>query len=98
MERRAKVDLFEEIRREYEFGVGSVGAVARKLSVHRRLVRQALADARPPDRKRTQRRRPVIECLFRSLKAFWRVIARRRASSATLRIASGSASKLRCRS
>ena len=36
MERRAKVELFEEIRREYEFGVGSVRAVARKLGVHRR--------------------------------------------------------------
>ena len=64
MERRTKVELFEEIRREYEFGVGSVRAVARKLGVHRRLVRQALADARPPDRKRSQRRRPVIECLI----------------------------------
>jgi ActR/RegA family two-component response regulator len=42
MERRAKVELFEQIRREYEFGVGSIKGVARKLGVHRRMVRQAL--------------------------------------------------------
>jgi hypothetical protein len=39
MERRAKVELFEQIRREYEFGVGSIKGVARKLGVHRRMVR-----------------------------------------------------------
>ena len=31
MERRAKVELFEQIRREYEFGEGTVLGVARKL-------------------------------------------------------------------
>ena len=61
MERRSKVELFEEIRREYEFGIGTVRGVAHKLGVHRRMVRQALKDARPPTRKRAQRRRPVIE-------------------------------------
>jgi hypothetical protein len=61
MERRTKVELFEEIRREYEFGIGTVRGVAQKLGVHRRMVRQALADARPPERKLAQRRRPVIE-------------------------------------
>ena len=60
MERRTKVELFEEIRREYEFGIGTVRGVAQKLGVHRRMVRQALADARPPERKLAQRRRPVI--------------------------------------
>jgi hypothetical protein len=33
--------------------------VARKLGVHRRQVRQALADAQPPARKQPERRRPV---------------------------------------
>jgi len=61
MERRTKVELFEEIRREYEFGIGTVRGVAHKFGVHRRMVRQALKDARPPTRKRAQRRRPVIE-------------------------------------
>jgi transposase len=60
MERRAKVELFEQIRREYEFGVGSIKGVAHKLGVHRRLVRQALASAEPPERKQSDRERPVI--------------------------------------
>ena len=60
MERRAKVELFEQIRREYEFGVGTIRAVADKLRVHRRMVRQALASAEPPERKQVERRRPVI--------------------------------------
>ena len=60
MERRAKVELFEQIRREYEFGVGTIRAVAQKLGVHRRMVRQALASAEPPERKRVKRKRPAI--------------------------------------
>ena len=64
MERRAKVELFEHIRREYEFGVGTISGVARRLGVHRRMVRQALADARPPDRKRAERQRPVLNGLM----------------------------------
>ena len=44
MERRAKVELFEQIRREYEFGVGTIKGVAVKLKVHRRMVRQALGN------------------------------------------------------
>ena len=64
MEWRAKVELFEEIRREYEFGVGTIGGVAHKLSVHRRMVSQALADAWPPERKRPARTRPVLAQLI----------------------------------
>jgi transposase len=60
MERRAKVELFEQIRREYEFGVGTIKGVAHKLGVHRRMVRQALANAEPPEREPSQRERPVI--------------------------------------
>jgi transposase len=60
MERKAKVELFEQIRREYEFGVGTIRGVAHKLKVHRRMVRQALASAEPPQRKQVARERPVI--------------------------------------
>jgi hypothetical protein len=34
---RAKVELFEQIRREYEFGIGTIVGVAKKLGVHRRI-------------------------------------------------------------
>src|SRR6266446_4103396 len=60
MERRAKVELFEQIRREYEFGIGTIKGVAAKLGVHRRMVYHALANAEPPERKQSQRERPVI--------------------------------------
>jgi site-specific DNA-methyltransferase (adenine-specific) len=43
--RRDKVELFERIRREYEFGVGTIAAVSWKLGVHRRMVREALRSA-----------------------------------------------------
>jgi hypothetical protein len=45
MERRAKVELFEQMRREYEFGMGTIRGVAEQFGGHRRLVRQALKDA-----------------------------------------------------
>jgi len=57
---RAKVELFEEIRREYEFGVGTIKGVARKLGVHRRMVRDALRNAVPAARKKIQQRRGKI--------------------------------------
>jgi transposase len=54
--RRQKVELFEQIRREYEFGIGTISGVSRKLHVHRRLVREALSSAVPTERKPQQRR------------------------------------------
>jgi transposase len=57
---KASVELFEEIRREYEFGVGTIAGVARKLRVHRRLVREALASAVPRERKRPERDKPRL--------------------------------------
>src|SRR5690349_24978994 len=59
--RKATVELFEEIRREYEFGVGTIQGVARKLGVHRRLVREALNGAVPVVKVAAPRPRPRIE-------------------------------------
>jgi transposase len=56
--RKATVELFEHIRREYEFGIGTVAGVARKFGVHRRLVREALGSAVPPTREPQARPRP----------------------------------------
>ncbi|HEX2186201.1 MAG TPA: IS21 family transposase, partial [Chloroflexota bacterium] len=52
------MELFEAIRREYEFGIGTVAGVARKFGVHRRLVREALGSAVPPERLPKARPRP----------------------------------------
>jgi transposase len=51
------VEMFEEIRREYEFGVGTIAGVASKLKVHRRMVREAIECAVPRPRKKTKRPR-----------------------------------------
>jgi hypothetical protein len=56
MDRRRKVELFEEIRREHAHGAGTIRAVAKKLGVHRRMVRQALASSIPPERKLAARK------------------------------------------
>lgn len=61
MDRRAKVELFEQMRREFEFGIGSVQGVARKFGVHRRMVRQAVASAVPPERKGVTKPAPALD-------------------------------------
>lgn len=60
MDWRTKVELFEQIRREYEFGVGTIQGLAKKFGVHRRMVREALANALPAHRKKPQRKRPRL--------------------------------------
>lgn len=57
MDWRSKVELFEQIRREYEFGIGTIAGVAKKLSVHRRMVREAIGSALPVPRKKVERPR-----------------------------------------
>jgi transposase len=65
------VELFEQIRREYEFGVGTISGVSRKLGVHRRLVREALASAVPtenrPQKRKLRRLEAVSELIDRML-------------------------------
>ena len=55
MDWRAKVELFEKIRREYFEGVGTILGVAKKLGVHRRMVREAIQNAVPVKRKQVRR-------------------------------------------
>ena len=66
MERREKVELFEQMRRDYEFNGMSIRTLSDKYGVHRRMVRQALSCAMPPERKRPVRLRPKLE----SVRAF----------------------------
>ena len=54
------MELFEELRREYEFGIASIAGVARKFGVHRRLVREALGSAVPKQRPMPERPRPTL--------------------------------------
>lgn len=61
MKRRSKVELFEQIRREHEFGGRSIRALASHFGVHRRTVRQALEGALPPERRQPVRARPKLE-------------------------------------
>jgi transposase len=57
---KAKVGLFEQLRREHEFGVGTIAGVAAKFGVHRRVVRRAIASALPPAQHYPERAKPKL--------------------------------------
>jgi transposase len=54
------VELFEQIRREYEHGGGTIRGIAKKLGIHRRMVREAVLSAVPVERKTPARERPKL--------------------------------------
>jgi transposase len=55
------VELFEQTRREYEHGDGTIRGIAKKLGIHRRIVRAAVLSAVPVERKTPVRERPKLE-------------------------------------
>ena len=56
---RSRVEQFEGIRRDSRDRGMSIRALAERHGVHRRTVRQALADATPPARKVPERSAPA---------------------------------------
>src|SRR6516162_10875346 len=61
VDRSAKVELFEQIRREYEHGGGTIRGIAKKLGIHRRMVREAVLSAVPAERKAPVREKPKLQ-------------------------------------
>jgi transposase len=55
------VELFEQLRQEHAFGVGTIAWVAAKFGVHRRMVRQAIAGAMPPPHRYPARAKPRLD-------------------------------------
>ena len=66
-----KVELFELIRRDYYVEGYSIRHIARQRQVHRRMVRQALAAALPPQRKAPVREPWVLTRALRQLIDRW---------------------------
>ena len=59
---RSRVELFENIRKDWRLDEPSIRELAERHKVHRRTIRQALADAVPPPRKvYPVRPRPAID-------------------------------------
>lgn len=55
-----RVELFELIRKDHYLLGESIRGISRKRGIHRRMVREALASAIPPEPKKPVRKRPVM--------------------------------------
>lgn len=65
------MELFEFIRKDYHHHQKSIRHIARERRVHRRLVRQAIANAHPPERQSTHRPYTVLQPAHRALIEQW---------------------------
>lgn len=81
------MDLFEQLRREHEFGIGTISGVAAKFGVHRRVVRQAIGSALPAKHHYPARTKPKLGAVADFIDKVLDTdrTAPHRASSATLR-------------
>ena len=76
MQRRSKVELFEQIRRDSRVEGLSIRALAHRHGVHRRMVREALASAVPAERKTPQRTATALTAAHRATVRGWLVADR----------------------
>ena len=89
--RQTKVELFEQLRREYKYGVGTIKGVALKFGVHRRMVREAIDSAVPKPRKEAKRKRAKMAPVIPGSRRFWCPTRKPIASTGTPRTESGAA-------
>ena len=66
-----KVEQFELMRIDHYILGKSIRKIAEERRVHRRVVRQALADAVPPRRKKPARESPVLTAAIRGIVDGW---------------------------
>ena len=90
------MELFEQIRREYEHGGGTIRGIARKLGIHRRMVREAVLSAVPAERKRPVRESAKLGPARVLSKRFWKRIGGHHGNNGTPPIASGVGSERNC--